>query len=150
MSMIADAGATRFDRILSRTPVLGSLSRAIGQDVTILQGVTLGGTGKEVGDRHPKVEEGVILHSGATVLGNIKVGKGAVITAKSIVTKEVPERARVSGVPATVKSFRALREEGFNDDEEELEEECDLYCEITGLYEIFFSELEALVEIGLC
>ena len=55
-----------------------------------------------------------ILHCGATVLGNTKVGKGAVITAKSIVTKEVPERARVSGVPATVKSYRALREYQVN------------------------------------
>ena len=57
-----------------------------------------------------------ILHCGATVLGNTKVGKGAVITAKSIVTKEVPERARVSGVPATVKSYRALRGEGYQVD----------------------------------
>ena len=129
--------------------VIGETAR-VGQDVTILQGVTLGGTGKEVGDRHPKVEDGVILHCGATVLGNIRVGRGAVVTAKSIVTKEVPERARVSGVPATVKSFRALREEGFQDDEDEDEEECDLDCEITDLYDCYFSELEALVEMELC
>ena len=78
------------------------------------------------------------------------MGRGAVVTAKSIVTKEVPERARVSGVPATVKSFRALREEGFQDDEDEDEEECDLDCEITDLYDCYFSELEALVEMELC
>lgn len=78
----------------------------VGDDVSILQGVTLGGTGKERGDRHPKVGRGVILQDGATVLGNIKVGDGAVVTAKSIVTKEVPPLARVSGVPAKVRSYR--------------------------------------------
>uniref|UniRef100_A0A7S2PMX6 serine O-acetyltransferase n=1 Tax=Leptocylindrus danicus TaxID=163516 RepID=A0A7S2PMX6_9STRA len=78
----------------------------VGDDVSILQSVTLGGTGKERGDRHPKVGRGVILQDGATVLGNIKVGDGAVITAKSIVTKEVPPLARVSGVPAKVRSYR--------------------------------------------
>lgn len=78
----------------------------VGDDVTILQGVTLGGTGKENGDRHPKIGKGVILHDGATVLGNIKVGKGAIICAKSIVTKEVPPLAKVSGVPAKIKNYR--------------------------------------------
>ena len=78
----------------------------IDHDVTILQGVTLGGTGKERGDRHPKVGRGVILQPSCSVLGNIRVGEGAIVTAKSIVTKEVPAFARVSGVPAKVKSFR--------------------------------------------
>ena len=128
--------------------VIGETAR-IGRDVTILQGVTLGGTGKEVGDRHPKIEDEVILHCGATVLGNIRVGKGAIITAKSIVTKEVPDRARVSGVPATVKSYRELREEGYQVDEFEGEEECDLDCEIADLYEDYFSELDALAKMEL-
>ena len=70
------------------------------------------------------------------------MGKGAVIAAKSIVTKYVPERARVSGVPATVKSYRELREEGYQVDEIEGDEERDLDCEITDLYENYFSELE--------
>lgn len=78
----------------------------VGDDVSILQGVTLGGTGKERGDRHPKVGNQVILQDGSTVLGNIQIGDGAVITAKSIVTKTVPPLARVSGIPAKVKSFR--------------------------------------------
>ena len=77
----------------------------IGDDVSILQGVTLGGTGKEAGDRHPKVGDGVILSDGATVLGNIEVGDGAVVTAKSIVTKPVPPLARVAGVPAKVVGY---------------------------------------------
>jgi serine O-acetyltransferase len=77
----------------------------VDHDVTILQGVTLGGTGKERGDRHPKVARGAILQQSCSVLGNIFIGEGAIITAKSIVTKAVPPLARVSGVPGKVKSF---------------------------------------------
>jgi serine O-acetyltransferase len=118
--------------------VIGETAR-VGNDVTILQGVTLGGTGKEAGDRHPKVGDGVILHCGATVLGNLQVGRGAVITAKSIVTKPVPDLARVSGVPATVKSFRELAEEGFVDYEDE--EDCgidDLNCRVRKMFGSYF------------
>lgn len=132
--------------------VIGETAR-VGKDVAILQGVTLGGTGKEVGDRHPKVEDGVILHCGASILGNLRVGKGAVVTAKSIVTKEVPDLARVSGVPATVKSFRELREEGFTDDDEERkdgDEESDLDCKMRVLYENYLVDLETLAEMELC
>ena len=78
----------------------------IGNDVSIMQGVTLGGTGKERGNRHPKIGNGVLLQDSATVLGNIEVGDGAVITAKSIVTKPVPPLARVSGIPAKIRSYR--------------------------------------------
>lgn len=72
----------------------------VGDDCTILQGVTLGGTGKERGDRHPKLGRGVTLHPGSTVMGNIVVGDHAVVRAKSIVTKAVPSGMTVSGVPA--------------------------------------------------
>ena len=137
--------------------VIGETAR-VGCDVTILQGVTLGGTGKEVGDRHPKVEAGVILHSGATVLGNLNIGKGAVVTSKSIVTKEVPPLARVSGVPATVKSFRleSYRDDVITKEEKnagEDVEECrldDLECRIFMLYERYMMELDELTEMQLC
>ena len=129
--------------------VIGETAK-VGRDVTILQGVTLGGTGKETGDRHPKVESGVILHCGATVLGNINVGRGSVVTAKSIVTKPVPALARVSGVPATVKSYRELSEEGYQDDEEEDCPMDDLDCQISKLYEQYFVELDALMKIEEC
>lgn len=92
----------------------------IGDDVSILQGVTLGGTGKEAGDRHPKVGDGVILSDGATVLGNIEVGDGAVVTAKSIVTKPVPPLARVAGVPAKVVGYREIDESHLFPDENAL------------------------------
>jgi len=89
----------------SQGVVIGETA-VVGDDTSIMQGVTLGGTGKEAGDRHPKVGCGVILHDSATVLGNIPVGDGAVVIAKSIVTKPVPPLARVSGVPAKIRSYR--------------------------------------------
>jgi serine O-acetyltransferase len=98
--------------------VIGETAR-IGNDVSILHGVTLGGTGKERGDRHPKVGHGVLLEDGATVLGNIPVGDGAVVTAKSIVTRAVEPLAVVSGVPAKQMSTRSLKKEGFVNDLDE-------------------------------
>jgi serine O-acetyltransferase len=74
----------------------------VGNNVSILQNVTLGGTGKEGGDRHPKVGDGVMIGAGATVLGNIKIGMGAHIAACSVVLKPVEPFSIVSGVPAKV------------------------------------------------
>lgn len=74
----------------------------IGNDVSILQEVTLGGTGKERGDRHPKVRDGVLLAAGAKVLGNIVVGRGAKVGAGSVVLRDVPPCATVAGVPARI------------------------------------------------
>lgn len=74
----------------------------LGNNVSVLQNVTLGGTGKEKGDRHPKVGDGVMIGAGATVLGNIRIGEGAHIAACSVVLKEVEAGAIVSGVPAKV------------------------------------------------
>jgi serine O-acetyltransferase len=88
----------------------------VGNDVSILEGVTLGGTGKENGDRHPKIGNGVIIHDGAAVLGNIIVGDGAVIGAMSIVTKPVPPLAIMTGVPAKIQGYRDLQELAFQHD----------------------------------
>jgi len=74
----------------------------IGNDVSILQGVTLGGTGKETGDRHPKVRDGVLLAAGAKILGNIEIGRGAKVGAGSVVLSPVPPCATVAGVPARI------------------------------------------------
>lgn len=74
----------------------------IEDDVSILQGVTLGGTGKEGGDRHPKIRHGVLLGAGAKVLGNIEVGACARVAAGSVVLKPVPPCTTVAGVPARV------------------------------------------------
>ena len=72
----------------------------IGDNCSILQNVTLGGTGKETGDRHPKIGSNVLLSVGAKVLGNIKVGDCSVVGAGSVVLKDVPPRTTVAGVPA--------------------------------------------------
>ncbi|MCI4643831.1 MAG: serine O-acetyltransferase [Hyphomonadaceae bacterium] len=74
----------------------------VGDNCSILQGVTLGGTGKEVGDRHPKIGRGVLLSVGAKVLGNITVGDEAKVAAGSVVLKNVPSRCTVAGVPAKI------------------------------------------------
>lgn len=70
--------------------------------VSIMQSVTLGGTGKESGDRHPKIRRGVLIGPGAKILGNIEVGAGSKITAASVVLKSVPAHSVVAGVPAEV------------------------------------------------
>ncbi len=72
----------------------------IGDNVSIMQGVTLGGTGKESGDRHPKVRSGVLIGAGATVLGNIEIGHGAQIGAGSVVLASVAEHTTAVGIPA--------------------------------------------------
>ncbi len=72
----------------------------IGDDCSILQDVTLGGTGAERGDRHPKIGKGVLLGAGAKVLGNIQIGDYAKIASGSVVLKEVPAGCTAAGVPA--------------------------------------------------
>jgi len=74
----------------------------IEDDVSILHGVTLGGTGKEHEDRHPKIRRGVLIGAGAKILGNIEVGHCARIAAGSVVIKPVPHNTTVAGVPAKV------------------------------------------------
>ncbi|MBN9306289.1 MAG: serine O-acetyltransferase [Devosia sp. 67-54] len=74
----------------------------IGDNVSILQGVTLGGTGKADEDRHPKIGDGVLIGAGAIILGNIKVGDCARVGAGSVVVKDVPPRVTVVGIPAKV------------------------------------------------
>lgn len=74
----------------------------IGDDVSMLHGVTLGGTGKERADRHPKIDNGVLIGAGAKILGNIRVGHCSRIAAGSVVLQEVPPKTTVAGVPARV------------------------------------------------
>lgn len=84
------------------TGIVVGETAVVGHDVSILQDVTLGGTGKESGDRHPKIGEGVMIGAGAKILGNIKVGNGAKIGSGSVVLSSVPEHTTVAGVPAKV------------------------------------------------
>ncbi|XP_044460929.1 serine acetyltransferase 2-like isoform X2 [Mangifera indica] len=77
----------------------------VGNRVSLMHGVTLGGTGKEIGDRHPKVGEGALIGACVNILGNIKIGDGAMIAAGSLVLKEVPPHSMVAGTPATVLGY---------------------------------------------
>lgn len=74
----------------------------IGDNVTLYQGVTLGGTGKEKGKRHPTVRDGALIATGAKVLGSITVGEGARIGAGSVVLKNVPPNSTVVGIPGRI------------------------------------------------
>lgn len=84
------------------TGVIVGGTAVIEDDVSILQNVTLGGTGKESGDRHPKIRHGVLIGAGANILGNIEVGECSRVAAGSVVLKPVPAHATVAGVPAKV------------------------------------------------
>ncbi|HXP91417.1 MAG TPA: serine O-acetyltransferase [Fibrobacteria bacterium] len=84
------------------TGVVVGETAVVGNDVSMLHGVTLGGTGKDTGDRHPKVGNGVLLGAGAKVLGNIRIGQGSKIGAGSVVLSDVPEHVTVVGVPARI------------------------------------------------
>jgi len=81
--------------------VIGETSE-IGDDVTIFQGVTLGGTGKEKGKRHPTIGDGTIISAGAKVLGSIKIGKNVIIGAGAVVIKGVPNNCTVVGIPGKI------------------------------------------------
>jgi len=74
----------------------------IDDNVSIMQNVTLGGTGNEVGDRHPKIAQGVLIGTGAKVLGNVTIGAMSKVAAGSVVLKNVPPNATVAGIPAKV------------------------------------------------
>jgi serine O-acetyltransferase len=74
----------------------------VGDDVTLYQGVTLGGTGKEHGKRHPTIEDNVVVGGGAKILGNITVGKNCRIGAGSVVLRNIPEDSTVVGVPGHI------------------------------------------------
>jgi len=87
------------------TGVVIGETAVIGNRVSLMQGVTLGGTGKETGDRHPKVGQGALIGASANILGNIKIGEGAMIAAGSLVLKEVPPRSMVAGIPAKVIGY---------------------------------------------
>ncbi len=97
--------ATRFGRgilIDHGTGVVIGETAVIEDNVSMLQNVTLGGTGKETGDRHPKIRRGVLIGAGAKILGNIEIGEGAKIGAGSVVLIPVPAHCTAAGVPAKI------------------------------------------------
>lgn len=82
------------------TSVVIGETAVVGDEVSMLHEVTLGGTGKESGDRHPKVGKGVLIGAGAKILGNVVIGDGSKVASGSVVLHEVPPHATVAGVPA--------------------------------------------------
>jgi len=84
------------------TGIVVGETAVIEDNVSILQSVTLGGTGNESGDRHPKIRQGVLVGAGAKILGNIEVGEGSKVGAGSVVLDNVPSHVTVVGVPAKV------------------------------------------------
>ena len=81
----------------------------IGDNCTLYQGVTLGGTGKDVGKRHPTLGDNVLVGSGAKVLGPFKIGSGAKIASNAVVLEEIPENATAVGIPAKVVRRKGQR-----------------------------------------
>ncbi len=84
------------------TSIVIGETAVVGDNVSMLHEVTLGGTGKEKGDRHPKVRDGVLISAGAKILGNVEVGEGAKVGGGAVVLYDVPPHATVVGVPARV------------------------------------------------
>ncbi|MFQ3198717.1 MAG: serine O-acetyltransferase [Paraglaciecola sp.] len=84
------------------TGIVVGETAVIEDNVSIMQSVTLGGTGNESGDRHPKVRQGVMIGAGAKILGNIEIGQGAKVGAGSVVLDNVPAHVTVAGVPAKI------------------------------------------------
>uniref|UniRef100_A0A6N2LQS5 serine O-acetyltransferase n=1 Tax=Salix viminalis TaxID=40686 RepID=A0A6N2LQS5_SALVM len=87
------------------TGVVVGETAVIGNRVSLMHGVTLGGTGKEIGDRHPKLGDGALIGACVIILGNIKIGEGAMIAAGSLVLKDVPPHSMVAGTPAKVIGY---------------------------------------------
>jgi serine O-acetyltransferase len=84
------------------TGLVVGATAVIGDNVSMLQDVTLGGTGKVRGDRHPKIKPGVLIGAGAKILGNIEIGRCSRIAAGSVVLHPVPDNKTVAGVPARI------------------------------------------------
>jgi len=96
----------------------------LGDNCSLLQGVTLGGTGKETGDRHPKIGANVMIGAGAKVLGNIKIGNCCRIASGSVVLKDVPPETTVAGVPAKVVGPAGCPEPARTMDQRLLPDDC--------------------------
>jgi serine O-acetyltransferase len=84
------------------TSVVIGETAVVEDNVSLLHEVTLGGTGKESGNRHPKVRRGVLIGAGAKILGNIEIGMGAKVAAGSVVLRDVPPHTTVAGIPARI------------------------------------------------
>jgi serine O-acetyltransferase len=106
------------------TGIVVGETASIGDNCSLLQGVTLGGTGKETGDRHPKIGDNVMIGAGAKVLGNIRVGNCSRVASGSVVLKDVPPETTVAGVPAKVVGPAGCPEPARTMDQRLLPDDC--------------------------
>jgi serine O-acetyltransferase len=106
------------------TAIVIGETATVGDNCSLLQGVTLGGTGKETGDRHPKIGANVMIGAGAKVLGNIHVGNCSRIASGSVVLKDVPPETTVAGVPAKVVGPAGCPEPSRTMDQRLLPDDC--------------------------
>lgn len=116
----------------------------IGDNVLIYQGVTLGGTGKDTGKRHPTIGDNVMIGSGAKVLGPINVGNNVKIGAGSVVLNDVPENSTVVGIPAKCVS-RCANESTYNPSD--TIDQCELPDPVEIEFESLISRVEKLEKI---
>ena len=100
------------------TGIVVGETAVIDNDVSILHAVTLGGTGKEIGDRHPKIRRGVLLSAGCKIIGNITVGEGSKVGAGSVVLEDVAPHVTVAGVPAKVVGRPRQKDPAFMMDQQ--------------------------------
>ncbi len=120
----------------------------IGENVTIYQGVTLGGTGKDTGKRHPTIRDNVMISAGAKILGPFTVGEGSKIGAGSVVLKEVPPHSTVVGIPGAIVRVKGMRVEDMDQaiNADPVKEQLDkLQCEYDVLKKRF-AKMERLLE----
>ena len=96
------------------TGVVIGETAVIGNNVTLFQGVTLGGTGKERGKRHPTVGNNVVIGAGAKVLGNITIGNDSMVGANAVVIRDIPEHSTVVGVPGRITRTKDRHFPGIN------------------------------------
>ena len=96
----------------------------VGDNVSMLHGVTLGGTGKDDGDRHPKIGNNVLLAAGCSVLGNIRIGNCSKVAAGSVVLKDVPDNTTVAGVPAKFVGISNCPEPALTMDQRLFPDDC--------------------------
>lgn len=123
--------------------VIGETTK-IGDNVTLFQGVTLGGTGKEKGKRHPTLGNDVIVAAGAKILGNITIGDNVKIGAGSVVIRDVPSNATVVGVPGRIVKHRGKRVPGVSLNHGDLP---DPILERLNEFRQEISELEKVVQL---
>ena len=118
----------------------------IGNNVTIYQGVTLGGTGKDTGKRHPTIEDDVMISAGAKVLGPFTVGKGSKIGAGSVVLKEVPPYSTVVGVPGRIVK---MHDKKVSENLDQVKSPDPILCEIKRLNRRI-ETLETMLDVKSC